>query len=287
MKKITLFFLLLTHISYAQMPFVLDTVLHYPYGMYAGTSYAQHLVVDTIKFGHFKFTLMPPQYNSTRVEVYPAYHYFSLKKGAKPTPNHPKEHVRIDPPKYNIVKEKRKIGDNPTFLLELKSYKECLSYDPRYGVRYGVVEDWGNYPSYQIHYLVEPAKIIRKIGKKQVVEVLDSSSTFLEAVEVPPQYGMIKTHDFRKQHYRIEADFDFRPYLSDWNQIICCYTKITSPTVVNIQQALLDRGYNVKVSNVMDRKTKKALRKYQSYKGLPVGNLNIETLKSLGLSVGD
>ena len=64
---------------------------------------------------------------------------------------------------------------------------------------------------------------------------------------------------------------------------MCCYERITGPTVADIQMALIQRGYLTKQNDVMDRRTKKALARFQRDKGLPVGNINAETLKSLGL----
>ncbi len=284
MKKYTLIVLLFALKSHAQMPFVLDTVVFYPYEkMYAGTSYTQCLRVDTTKLGHFKFTLMPPQYDSTKIELLPAYTYFVVKKGAKPQPLQPNESIRIVPPIYKVLTQKKHRSDNSTFLLQLPIYDFCVSDDARFYVRYAIVERPAEFLPYQTHVLIDSAKIVRQIGKKQVVEILDTTSPFLEAVRVPPQYAMEKTCDFRKQQYRLEADFDFRPYLSEWRHLSCCETGITSTTVADIQKALELRGYNVRINNVMDRKTKAALTRYQRDRGLPVGNLNVETMKSLGL----
>jgi hypothetical protein len=283
MKKYTLIFLLFAQICHAQMPFVLDTVVFYPYEkMYAGTSYAQSLRVDTTKLGHFKFTLMPPQYDSAKTELWPAYNYFVVKKGAKPQPSQPNEIVRIVPPIYKVLTKKQHLS-NSTFLLQLPIYDVCVSDDARFYVRYAIVERPSDFVPYQTHVLIDSAKIVRRVGKKEVIEILDSTSPFLEAVRVPPQYAMSKKHDFRKQRYRLEADFDFRPYLSEWRHISCCETRNTSPTVADIQKALQVRGYNVRINDVMDRKTKAALTRFQRDKGLPVGNLNVDTMKSLGL----
>ena len=156
--------------------------------------------------------------------------------------------------------------------------------------------------NYKRHRLVENAKIVYRKGRKTRFEILDSTSAFLRKVTVPPQYAYVKTHDYRKQRYRIEANFDFLkyqhiqqdsgkwvPFLTEWRDIVCCYYKVALPTVTSIQHALVIRGYLEKENGVMDRKTKKAVKRFEHDKGLPkskgltAGNLNDNTLKSLGL----
>ena len=70
---------------------------------------------------------------------------------------------------------------------------------------------------------------------------------------------------------------------SEWREVLCG-DKVTGATVRSIQRALKDRGYEPgPEDDIMGARTKAALTKYQADKGLPVGNLNCETLKSLGL----
>jgi peptidoglycan hydrolase-like protein with peptidoglycan-binding domain len=54
--------------------------------------------------------------------------------------------------------------------------------------------------------------------------------------------------------------------------------------VQQVQEALKDQGYNPgPIDNVMGTMTKAALVKFQRDKGLPVGQLDMETLKALGI----
>lgn len=72
---------------------------------------------------------------------------------------------------------------------------------------------------------------------------------------------------------------------SEWREIVC-EADVTTELIRKVQQALIDRGYNVGpagVDNVFGADTKSALVKYQKDKGLPIGTLNFETLKSLGI----
>ncbi len=69
-----------------------------------------------------------------------------------------------------------------------------------------------------------------------------------------------------------------------WTEILCA-ERTTNSKVVAVQRALSAAGYNPgPADGVMGIKTQSALKQYQTDKGLPVGNLNIETLNSLGVS---
>lgn len=71
-----------------------------------------------------------------------------------------------------------------------------------------------------------------------------------------------------------------------WKEILCS-SKVNSQKIAQIQRALIAKGYDVGpsgVDNIIGADTKAALLKYQKDNGLPQGNLNIETLKSLGVS---
>jgi hypothetical protein len=71
---------------------------------------------------------------------------------------------------------------------------------------------------------------------------------------------------------------------SDWREVLCG-EKVTGYTIRQIQIALNKAGYNVGTpDNEMGNKTKAALTKFQKDHNLPVGNLDMETLKALGIN---
>jgi hypothetical protein len=71
---------------------------------------------------------------------------------------------------------------------------------------------------------------------------------------------------------------------TEWREVLCG-EKVTGYTVRQIQTALTKAGYDPGPSdNIMGVRTKAALSKYQKDKGLPVGNLDFETLKALGVN---
>ena len=70
---------------------------------------------------------------------------------------------------------------------------------------------------------------------------------------------------------------------TEWREVLCD-EKITGYTIRELCDALRARGYEPGVaSNQMDGKTKEALKKFQMDNGLPVGNLDFETLDALGI----
>ncbi len=72
---------------------------------------------------------------------------------------------------------------------------------------------------------------------------------------------------------------------SEWKEIVCD-NKVNTDVVSQIQSALKKKGYDIGpkgVDGVLGTDTKAALVKYQKDNSLPVGNLNIETMKSLGV----
>jgi len=70
---------------------------------------------------------------------------------------------------------------------------------------------------------------------------------------------------------------------SDWREVVCG-EKITPALVSSVQRSLNDRGYNAgSADGVLGAGTRNALRKFQQDNGLPIGSLNIETLRALGV----
>ncbi len=70
---------------------------------------------------------------------------------------------------------------------------------------------------------------------------------------------------------------------TSWEEILC-RTEVNTQLVRDLQNALKAAGgYSGSVDGQMGTNTKKALMEYQESNGLPVGNLNIKTLKKLGI----
>jgi Putative peptidoglycan binding domain len=105
--------------------------------------------------------------------------------------------------------------------------------------------------------------IIRQVVKISSIEIKEET--------VPPEF---KTIVVRKAQHR---------FWSGFREIIICSSADTTQ-IIRIQESLKRlHYYRGRITNKIDRRTKKALTKYQKDKGLPIGNLNVETLKSLGV----
>lgn len=125
--------------------------------------------------------------------------------------------------------------------------------------------------------LVEPAKTIEQEVPAEYTtvtkRVLASAANTTER-EIPAKYSTVT-----KRVLVQKGGF------SEYREVVCS-NKVTSALVAQVQRALIAKGYSVGpsgVDNVLGKDTRSALVKYQKDNGLPVGNLNTETLKSLGI----
>jgi peptidoglycan hydrolase-like protein with peptidoglycan-binding domain len=72
---------------------------------------------------------------------------------------------------------------------------------------------------------------------------------------------------------------------AEWVEEILREAQVTTDRIISIQRALKAADYNPgPIDNILGSRTKSALLQYQKDKNLPQGNLNLETLKSLGVS---
>lgn len=94
----------------------------------------------------------------------------------------------------------------------------------------------------------------------------------VSTTEVPAQYETVTKRQLVKA-----GGF------TEWREVVCS-SDVTTDLVKAVQKALKAKGYDPgPADNVMGAKTKAALVKYQKDNGLPVGNLDFETLESLGI----
>ena len=104
-------------------------------------------------------------------------------------------------------------------------------------------------------------------------KVVKSAAT-TNSVNIPAEYATITKNVLRK-----------KGGFTEWREVLC-ENQVTNYTISQIQNALISRGYSLPkygADNDFGTETKEALKKFQRDNGLPIGNLDFETLKALGV----
>jgi hypothetical protein len=113
-------------------------------------------------------------------------------------------------------------------------------------------------------------------------------------IEIPAEYKTVKVkklvkapevkrHPIPAEYQTVTKRVKVTEGKMEWRRILC-QTNLDRQTVANIQRALLKSGFNPgPIDGIIGRETLSALRAYQEDKGLAVGNLTYETMKSLGV----
>ena len=135
--------------------------------------------------------------------------------------------------------------------------------------------------------------------KKQIIktpptvrkQIMKTPAT-VRRIKIPAEYKIVKvrklTSPAQIQRVAIPEEFQTvskRELLTEgkmeWQPILCG-TNVTHEIIHSLQSALIDAGYNPgSIDGSLGRKTMAAIQAYQKDKGLPSGELTLETLKSL------
>ena len=100
-----------------------------------------------------------------------------------------------------------------------------------------------------------------------------SDNTCKKTTTIPAEYTTVT-----KQAISRQGGF------SEWREVLCA-NEVTTAVIIQVQNALKARGYNPGPSdNVLGTRTKAALVQFQRDNGLPVGQLDFQTLKALGIN---
>jgi len=203
------------------------------------------------------------------------------------------------PPVYETVTEQVLVSPATTKWVKGRADRNCLSEDPDKCKVWCLTEVPAQYKTVTKQVLRSPATTREtpipaeyKTISKAVIQtpastqdrqipaeyrtvtkqVLKSPATTRE-VEIPAEYSTITTQ-------KLVRTGGF----SDWVEVLC-QSKVTSAKVIEVQQALQARGYNPgPIDDKMGPRTKEALLLFQKDNGLPMGNLNIDTLRALGVA---
>ncbi|HRK26426.1 MAG TPA: peptidoglycan-binding domain-containing protein [Chitinophagales bacterium] len=282
----------------------------------AGKCYAKCLIPDQYETVTEQILLKEA---SSRIEVVPAVYetvseQLLVKEGYKVLEIVPATFTTVDeqilvkeagsrldyvPPVYETVTEQVLVSPATTKWVQGKADRNCLNEDPEKCKVWCLTEVPAQYKTVTKQVLKTPAttretpipaeyKTITKAVvqtpastrerevaaeyKTVTKQVLRSPATTRE-VEVPAEYSTITSQKLVKT-----GGF------TDWVEVLC-EAKVTAAKVREVQEALKTRGYDPgPADNVMGPRTKAALVQFQKDNGLPTGNLNIETLRALGVS---
>jgi regulator of extracellular matrix RemA (YlzA/DUF370 family) len=125
--------------------------------------------------------------------------------------------------------------------------------------------------------LVSPAKTVETQVPAQyttVTKKVQVSPATSNTVEIPAEYKTVTKRVLVK-----------KGGFSEYREVVCA-KYVTNDLVRQVQIALMAKGYSVgpaRDDNILGKDTRAALIKYQKDNALPVGNLNKETLKHLGV----
>ncbi len=231
----------------------------------------------------------------TDYKVIPA-KYTTVTERVMVTPE--QRRVRTVPAKYRTETRSVLVSEARGQWVKKKKDPNCFSDNPEdcYIACYEEVPAKYRTEKYQV--LDQPATTTEDIipAKYETVtkRVLSEPSKVIE-IPVDPQYKTVSTKVLvspeAANEVVIPAEYKTvnerrlvrKGGYSVWTEILCA-SKTSSSTVRNVQSALTEKGYTVgPIDGVMGLQTQTALKQFQTDNGLPIGNLNIETLKALGL----
>jgi hypothetical protein len=179
------------------------------------------------------------------------------------------------PAQYETLTEDVMVSPATTRWQKGKADASCLSANPA---------------DCQVMCLVEVPAVYKKVSRRVV-----KTPAYVNEIEIPADFKIISRQVIEEpaktEKSEVPAVYKtvMRKVLSkkggyqEWREVLCA-DKLDTQRILAIQKALKAEGYDPgPFDNMFGTQTKQALIKFQQDKGLPVGNLNLETLKSLGV----
>ncbi len=235
----------------------------------AGKCYARCVVPDEYEFKEEQVIDKPA---TVKIEKIPA-RYETVFDTIIVTPATKK--VITTPAQYETVTEQVLVTPASQKWVKGKASVTCLSQDPK---------------DCEVWCLKEvPAVYKTESRKVEKVAAVTSEKEIPAVTKVVPRKKMVEPASERKIEVPATYKTEMKKVLvkkggyQGWKEVLC-EQNATDNKIGEIQKALKREGYDPgPIDNQMGGKTKDALIKFQQDKGLPVGNLNTETLKALGV----
>ncbi len=242
----------------------------YPPNAVPGKCYARCVAPDQFEIKEEQVIDVP---STVRIEKIPAkyetvYDTVVVKAALKK--------MMTTPAQYETVTEDKLVTPATQKWVKGVADKNCLSANPK---------------DCEVWCLKEVPAVYQKVTRKVEKVAASTSEVEIPAVtKVVPRKKLV----YAAYENKIETPPTYKTVMKkvlikkggfqEWKEVLC-EQQVTSNKVADIQTALKREGYDAgPIDNQMGGKTKQALIKFQQDKGLPVGNLNMETLKALGVS---
>ncbi|NIA71389.1 peptidoglycan-binding protein [Pelagibius litoralis] len=230
------------------------------------------------------------------------------------------ERVEVVPATYKTVQERVLVSEASTQMESVPAIYETVServlVKPAYTTwkkGRGPIERI-NEATGEIMCLVEVPAEYRTVSKQVLKTAAGSRSSVVPAqyktvtkqvvatpattrmVKVPAQYDTVRVRKLlepsKEKRLAIPAQYQTVSKTEkvtegnlEWRPILC-ETNVTPGIVTRIQNALLSKGYNPgRLDGVIGSDTMSAVQSFQKAKGLASGQLTMETLKALGVSL--
>ena len=247
-----------------------EPVPDYPSDAQVGHCYARCLSPDIYDL---KEEVVVDKPASVRTEIIPAT-YITVMDTVVMVPEG--KRIITIPAQYENVSENKLVSPPTQKWVKTGNSKNCFSTNPK---------------DCEIWELKQFDAVYQKVNRK--VEVVPASvrEEIIPAVtQVVPRQKIVEPSREVKTEIPVTYKTMMKKVLVkrggsyEWKEILC-EKDVTESRINQIQQALIREGYDPgPVDNQMGEATKQSIVKFQKDKGLPVGNLNMETLKALGVN---
>ena len=247
-----------------------EPVPDYPSDALVGHCYARCLSPDIYEL---KEDVVIDKPASVKTEIVPAT-YITVMDTVVMVPEG--KRIITIPAQYETVSENKLVAPPTQKWVKTGNSKNCFSTNPK---------------DCEIWELKQFDAVYQKVSRK--VEVVPASvrEEIIPAVtQVVPRQKIVQPSREVKTEIPVTYKTIMKKVLVkrggnyEWKEILC-EKDVTESRINQIQEALIREGYDPgPVDNQMGEATKQSIIKFQKDKGLPVGNLNIETLKALGVN---
>jgi hypothetical protein len=205
------------------------------------------------------------------------------------------ENMQLLDPVYKEITVQKEVVHASTKWVAKRGDPNCLSVQPVFAQVFCLVEVPAQYQTI-IEKLEEVQPARKVIGKDTVA--LDSAALFNYYWEVKEKRQVTYRQRTSITKGRIcytdtfyapiplpkDAVFVEKGSVSEWKKVFCgCRMRNPIP---DIQLVLEKKGYyKGEIDGVISRRMRKALKKFQKDNGLPIGALDLQTIKALGINI--